>query len=514
MTKLESSSNNKRLAKNTALLYVRMLLTMAVNLYTSRVVLSTLGVEDFGIYSVVGGVVAMFSFLNAALSGCTSRFLTFEMGAGNRDGLKKVFSSSLIIHIGIALAILILAETIGLWYVKHKLVISEGREFAAQVVYQFSILASIVALMRLPYNAAIISHERMGIYAYVSILEAFLKLGIVYVLLVVTGDKLITYGILTFVVTLLIFFVYQIYCIKKFEEAKFSFSHIDKKIMLAIGSYSTWDLYGNLSIIVRGQGIVLLLNAFFGVVVNAASAIANQVQNAVAGFAESFLVALRPQIVKTYAAGQIKEMEKLLCNGSRYSFFLLFLISLPLIIENEFVLTLWLKDVPDYTVVFCQLSLINNLVAIAFRAVTYVIHATGKIKGMSFITGTIYILVLPISYLFLKAGGSPVIPFVINVLLVLLGCLFNLYLLKRNVPSVSISEFFRKVVFVCIYVAIAASIFPVIVYSTSFDGGWSRFILVVLASITSVILSVLFLGMKKDERYMVLNQLRKMINRK
>lgn len=505
------SSHNKRIAKNTIMLYFRMIISLIVSLYTSRVVLNTLGVEDFGIYSVVGGVVMMFSFFSTTLSGATSRFLTFELGRENMEKLKKVFNSTLHIHIYIGILILIFAETVGLWFVEYKLVIPEDRMFAARVVYQFSIFTSILSIIRVPYNASIISHERMSIYAYISIIETVLKLIIVYALVVGHFDKLILYGILMFITTFLITLVYIYYCRYYFKECRFSFA-VEKDVIRPILTYSAWDLYGNLSVMVRGQGINILQNLFFGPIINAASTIATQVQNVIAGFADNFLTAVRPQIVKNYAVGNVDKMLNLNYLACKSSFFLLFFMSLPLIIENKFVLTIWLKNVPDYAVIFCQLSLINNLISIMFRTIAFSIHATGRIKRISFINGTIYIMVLPISYIFLKFGGSPVLPFIVNIVLLILGCLSNLYTLRLYIPSFSVSVFLKRVVLLCLIIASLSSFIPIIIHLNMPDG-WTRFIIVGASSVFCVSVTVFCIGLDKDQRSKVVLKLKEKIGK-
>jgi Na+-driven multidrug efflux pump len=479
-----ADTNNKRIAKNALLLYFRMFITMGVSLYTSRVVLGSLGVGDFGIYNVVGGVVAMFAFLNGTLSGATSRFLTFELGARNAERLSKVYSSALTIHLGLAILIFIVGETIGLWFLENKLVIAENRMYAARVVYHISIITCMISIIKVPCTAAIIAHERMNIYAYVSIVEVCLKLLIVFLLVIGDFDKLILYAFLTLVVTVIVTVIYQIYGHRKFDECNYKFS-FDKEMMKPMLTYSGWDLYGNLSVMVRGQGINILLNTFFGTVINAASGIATQVQNSISGFADNFLTAVRPQIVKNFAAGNIEEMQKLIYNSSKFSFLMLFLISFTLVVENEFVLKLWLVNIPQYAIVFCQLSLINNLVSIMFRTIMFSIHATGNMKRISFINGTIYMMVLPISYVLLKLGFSPVAPFVVNILLLIIGCASNLITLNKYIPEFSIPEFLKKVVLVNAIIVAIASVLPLIVFN-SMEESFIRFLLVGFTSVVSI----------------------------
>lgn len=480
------------------MLYIRMAIILVVALYTSRIVLNTLGIEDYGIYNVVGGVVAMFSFFNGTLSGATSRFLTFELGTSRVCKLKEVFRAALTIHLALAVGIFFLGGTVGYWFMENKLVIPESRMHAARIVYFFSVLTCMVAILQVPFNAAIIAHERMNVYAYVSIIEACTKLIVVYLLSYMNFDKLVLYAVLMFVVTGTIALSYGIYACRAFEECRLKLSR-NGAFLKPMLSYSGWDLYGNLSVMARGQGINVLQNMFFGPVINAASGVATQVQNAVAGFADNFLTAVRPQIVKNYASARFSEMQSLIMNASKYSFLMLFIISLPLILENRFVLTLWLKQVPAYAVVFCQLSLINNLVGILFRSIAFSIHATGKMRRISFINGTIFLLVIPVSYFLLRAGFSPVTPFVVNIVLLLFGSASNLYTLKLYVPAFSVREFLCRVVRVCLITVATASVVPVIVHM-ELEEGWVRFFIVSLVSLATTALSVYYIALGKRSR--------------
>lgn len=479
-------------------LFFRMFITVGISLYISRVVLSTLGVTDFGIYSIVGGVVTMFTFLNVTLSSATSRFLTFELGKSEKDKLNKVFSAAVTIHLGIAIITFLLLETFGLWFLNNKLVIPENRMNAAQLVFQISILSSIISIIKVPYNAAIIAHERMNIYAYVSIVEASLKLLIVYLLVIGVFDKLILYAILIFIITVIVSIIYIIYGHKNFTECKFKVS-LNKEFMMPMLSFSSWDLYGNMSVVARGQGINILLNIFFGPVINAASGIATQVQNAIAGLIDNILVAVRPQIVKYFASGNIVEMQNLIFNTSKFSFILLFLVSFPLIIENRFVLNLWLKDVPEYAIIFCQLSLLNNLISIMFRTIMFSIHATGNVKRMSLINGTIYLLVLPISYFMLKAGFSPVVPYIVNIFLLVMGSISNLVVLHKYLPEFSISTFYHNVIIICLLIIGISSILPLSINHIMKEG-FVRFILVGFTTLISITISTYYIAINKNLR--------------
>ena len=350
------SISNKRIAKNTLLLYVRTLFIMLVSLYTSRVVLNTLGVEDYGVYNVVGGVVAMFGFINSSMSSATQRYITFALGKGNMEQLQKVFSTALQIHVLIAVLIVILGETVGLWFMYTQMKIPADRIDAAFWVLQCSIAATVIMIISVPYNADIIAHERMSAFAYISILEAVLKLAVVYVLQISPYDKLVVYAFLILFVQMLARFCYSRYCNKHFVESKYR--HVwAKSLFREMTGFAGWSLFGNLSGVLFGQGLNMLLNVFFGPVVNAARAVSVQVQGAIQQFVGNFQMALNPQITKTYAKGEMEEMHKLMFRSARFSFYLLFFLSLPVLFETDFVLTVWLKTVPDDAAVFLRIMI-------------------------------------------------------------------------------------------------------------------------------------------------------------
>jgi O-antigen/teichoic acid export membrane protein len=498
--------------KNTVALYIRMGVTLVIGLYTSRVVLSTLGVEDFGIYNIVGGIVSMFAFLNNSMSGATSRFLTIKLGRNDNEGLRETFSAALTIHLLIAILIFVLGETIGLWFLENKLQISSHSMGVARVVYQLSLFTAMTSIIQVPYVASIISHERMNVYAYIEIFNTILKLGIVYLLLVTDYNKLILYAILLFCASVLIASIYIFYGVRNFPECKWKFSS-DKKIIYPMLTFSSWDLYGNLSYTAKTQGVNMLLNLFFGVVINAAYGVAMQVQNAVMSFSNSFLTASRPQIVKYYAVNDINQMQKLIINTAKFSFLLISLISFPVILECRYVLHLWLKEVPEYAVVFCQLNLISGLLTSMFTVLTFAIHATGRIKHLSFVSGTIYILVIPISYFFLKAGFSPIIPFIINIVLLLVAYLINLQLLHYLISGFSSYKFLNNVVFVCLLFTLFSCALP-LSFHFLFEEGSKRFIIVSTTCVLSVICTGYYVILSKEMRHEVFSIVLRKIRRR
>jgi len=397
------SENNKRIAKNTLFLYFRMLLTMGVSLYTARVVLATLGVADYGIYVVVGGMVAMLGFLKDSLTSGTQRFLTFELGKNDLIKLKNTFAAALNIHIFLAIVIFILGETIGLWFLTHKINIPAGREYAAMWVYQFSILTMFFSIIQVPYNASIIAHERMNVYAYVSIMDVLLKLLIVYFLSVSGHDKLITYAVLIFMVSVIILIIYQIYCRKQFGECRFGLFY-DKSLYASILSFSGWNMMGNGAVIGATQGVDILLNMFLGTAVNAARGLAVQVNNAITAFVNNFQTAVNPQIVKLYAGEKIDELQDLLFQNSKFSFCIMWILSLPVFLKLDTILNIWLVEVPEYTSLFCRLMLLQSMVYCLQRPLVMACHAVGKMRTFQLTTTPDLLLILPLSYLSLKWG--------------------------------------------------------------------------------------------------------------
>lgn len=449
----ETPTSNKRIAKNALMLYIRMFLTMIVGLYTSRVVLATLGVEDYGIYGVVGGVVAMMGFLNASMSGATSRFLTFELGRGDQKHLTETFSSALIVHIGIALIVFVLAETVGLWFLCNKLVIPEGRMVAAHWVYQCSILSAMLGFTQAPYNASIIAHEKMGVYAYVEILNVTLKLLIVYLLVIGNFDKLILYSVLVLVVSTIIMLIYRIYSIRNFKETHFHFIW-KKDILTPLLSFSGWNLYGNLGSMVQQQGTNFVINFFFGVVMNAAMSVGLTVANTVNHFGANVMIAFRPQIIKNYSVGNKEGMKNLTILAIKVIMFIYCLVAVPVFVETENLLKLWLVEVPEHAVVFCRLFLIS----IFFETIRYVliidIHATGNVKWVSCFSGTFFILVPFVTYFLFYLGinvNSAVTTIIVcNILL----CLINTYLIKHYV-QISVSSYATTILRVILTSALA-----------------------------------------------------------
>jgi len=503
-----SSENNKRIAKNTAMLYLRMLFTIVISLYTSRVILNTLEIEDFGIYNVVGGVVTMFSFLNNAMSSGTQRFLSFELGKEDFLQLRRVFSMSINIHAIIAVAVLILAETIGLWFLNTQLTIPNNRLIAANWVYQFSILTFLATIMSVPYNAIIIAHEHMKVFAYVSIIDVALKLLIVFMLQWFGFDKLKLYAILVFGVSLIIRIIYGIYCKRHFNECSY-YKFWDKSLYRILMSYAGWNLWGNFAGVAMTQGINLLLNIFFGPAINAARGIAFQINAAVNGFVSNFQMAMNPQIVKSYAANDKHYMHQLIFQGSKYSFFLLFTLSLPILMEAETILLWWLKIVPEYTVLFCRLVLINTLIECISGPLMTAAQASGKIKLYQSVVGGLLLLILPTSYLFLKLGFPPQTTLYISISMSIITLFARLIIISPLV-RLSIATFIQSVLLKILPVLLISVIIPFIV-KHNINHEKIRFISVCIVSIISSTLCIYWIGMRKEERVFISSKLRQLI---
>ena len=394
-------NSNKRIIKNTLMLYMRMLLMMGVSLYTSRVVLRTLGVDDFGIYNVVGGVITMLSFFTSSLSGAGSRFVTFALGKDDEEEQKRVYSAVMVIHYLLAFLIIIIGETVGLWFVYNKLVIPETRMNAALWVYHCSIVTTVIAVISAPYNALIIAHEKMDVFAYVSIVEAVLKLAIVYMLICIPYDKLIIYALLLMFVQLIIRMIYNIYCNRKFEESHAKLRW-DSGLIKKISIYAGWTVNGNLAVVGYTQGINILLNMFFGPAVNAARGVAVQVQSAVMTFVNNFQTAVRPQIVKSYAVNDLEYMHSLVVRSSKFGFYLVLFLAFPIVLCVNPILKIWLGIVPEHTNTFVIIMLVAGLVEPLKVALINAIHATGDIKKFQLYEGTSLLTVLPIAYILLK----------------------------------------------------------------------------------------------------------------
>jgi O-antigen/teichoic acid export membrane protein len=482
-----------------------MLFTMVISLYTVRVVLNTLGVVDFGIYNVVGGIVTMFAFLSNVMSNASQRFFAFDLGQNNTLQLEKTFSTISWIYIIIAVIILLLGETVGLWFLKEKMTIPEYRMNAAIAVYQFSILSFIVTVLNIPCVSIIIANENMKMFSLMSMLDVSLKFAIIYPLITVPYDKLKLYAILMFLVTLFIALVYRFVCIRKYN-IRFKFV-LDRSSFRIILTYSGWNLFGAITSILNNQGINILLNIFFGPVVNASRTIAYQVNSAVTSFSNSFYTAINPQIIKSYANGDKNRMFTIVLTGSRFAFFLLLMLSLPIFIEMKAILSFWLSQVNEYMIVFTRIVIIYSLINIWENPLTQVVRATGNIRRYQIMVGSVTLLTVPISYLLFKLNYPPSTAFIVLTIIYFIVTFVRLTVLKQLIEF-PIRKYIKNVLFVNIIVALGAAIAPVLCHN-AISNSILRLIMVFLTSFISVLLFVYFIGLNNTEKEKVIFYLKK-----
>lgn len=491
-------SDNQRIAKNAAALYFRMVVTMLVGLYTSRILLQALGVEDYGIYNVVGGFVSLFSLISASLQGSVGRFLTFELGKGNIGRLKMVFSTSFYVMVGLAVLIVLFTETLGLWYLYHKMVIPPERMSAAVWCFHLSVAFFALSLINTPYSSSIISHEKMEVYAYISILEVVFKLLICYAVMVSPIDRLVFYAILLFVVSLFNQLICWLYCKHKFEECTL-LPVFEKALFRQMFGFAGWNFIGASAGVLRTQGASVLLNVYGGPVLNAANGIANSICGVVSNFVGNFTQAFNPQITKRYAAEEYESLMKLLIYGSKYSFYLMFLLALPIMFNARFILQLWLGIVPDYTVEFTRWILVFLLAEAISRPIITAKNATGHIRNYQIVVGSVLLLMLPISYVGLKLGASyAFVPFA-NALTAILAIFARMYMLRGDFPMWSSRVYFKKVFLNVITVSFMASLLPFACYYC-LPYGWLNFTTTTFMSIVSSLFSIWYIGCDADER--------------
>ena len=455
-----SVSKSQRIAKNTLMLYFRMFLIIGVSLYTTRIVLDLLGVNDYGTYNVVAGFVSMFTFLNGALSASTSRFLTFEIGRKRNNRINEVFQTSLTIHIFFGIIVFISLQIFGNWFLNNKLTIPDGRILAANYAFQFAVLSAFLTILQVPFTATIIAHEKMSIYAYLGIFEAFSKLLLVLALKYTSTDKLITYAFLMFISSIITFLFYFLYSKKSFDECSIKLL-FKKNLLTKMATYSAWSIIGHLSLVLRTQGVNILLNMFFGPIANAARGLAFQISTVIANFNQSFIIAVNPQIIKNYAKGKQNDMLSLVYKSSKYSFLLLMLILIPVILELDFLLSIWLKDVPKYTLIFTKLVLINTLIDSFSPPLLTCIQATGRIKNYQFFVAGFLILNLPISYVLFQLGFQPYITFVVSIIIATISLFIRLILIKKEIDAFNIREYIYKVFLTCILIFILSCAIPI-----------------------------------------------------
>ena len=461
-----------------------MFLLMCISLYTSREILHILGIVDFGIYSVVGGVVGLFSFLSYSMVTATQRFLNFEMAKNNKDGLREIFACSFSIHLLLGLAVVILCETIGLWFVYNKLVIPEMRFQTALWIYHLSVFATLLSIMSLPYNAVIIAREKMDAFAGISILEGIFKLVLVLLLYILPFDKLKLYACLILIIQIVVNFIYVCYCRNHFEEVREKLLFRGKQFR-DILIFAGWDMFGNVASVACTIGIDMLLNVFFGPVLNAARNVTNQVVQNTIKFANNFQIAANPQITKAYSSGNIEYMHKLICSSAKFSFILIWIFALPIILEIQYILHLWLVEVPPYSPFFIRLSFVAVLVNVMGTPFWIATTSTGKIKKFEIVSNSILFMSLPLSYIALKLGGSPIMVYIVDVSIVILKVLSQIIIASSLVKLPKLI-FFKKVFVSCVFVISISSIIPLSLYYLM-PQSFLRLILISIFSVISVV---------------------------
>lgn len=505
----ETSQSNKRIAKNTMFMYFRMLIIMAVGLYASRIVLATLGASDYGLYNVVGGIVVVLASINGTLAAGTQRFLSFAIGENDEKKLNTVFSTAVLLHLLFAVIFLVIAETAGLWFLNAKMNIPEGRETAAFWVYQFSILATVITIIQVPYMSAIIAHEKMSVYAYMSIYDAVAKLLIVYLIQVAKYDKLIFYAALICAVNATSALLYNLYCRYKFNECRLR-PKMNKPVFKEMAKFSGWNIFGSVAVPLQTQGLNILLNIFFNTIVNAARGIAVQVNTIIIQFVNNFQVAVNPQIVKLYAAGEKEEMTKLVINNSKFAGFLYLIIAVPLFVEIEFVLDIWLGEYPDFTIPFVRIILVQSLIQTLTRPLIMVVHAVGKMKGPNLTAGIVLLSAVPLTYVLLKIGLDPVSVFAINLIPWIIETFIDLYWEHKYI-GFPIWGFYKKVYLVVFPIALLILAIPYIAHIHLPLDGWVRFLVVCTISVCTSSIVIYYLGLSKPLREMLLCKAKTMI---
>lgn len=495
-----SSVNNKRIAKNTLLLYIRMFFTMLIGLYTSRFVLKVLGVQDYGIYEVVGGIITFFTFLNATMAAATQRFLNFEIGRGDHERLHKVFCTALNIHIIIAVIIVLVAESVGIWFIDNKLNIPADRIFAAHVVFQCSLLTAVLSITQVPYNALIIAHERMGVYAYVSVISSILKLLLVLLISVISFDHLILFAVFMFVKEAIVLGTYRIYCLSKFQESKYELLW-NMSLVKEIGGFAGWNLSAHLVNMAKNQGVNILLNIFHGPILNAARGIASQVQGTLLQFSDNFQIATVPQITKRYAAGDLAGSNNLIIQGSKISILLFIIVMLPIIIEIRTLLGLWLVDVPPHAIIFTHLCLIASLCNALSGLLVYGALATGNVKKYQIVMSSIISLQFFSVWVLFSMGVQPEVMYITEMLCYIVALFARLTLLKGMIQF-PVARYLNEVVLKCLLVFALSFIIPYYLH-TIIDGWFVRIVCVFLSSILISIVLAYLLALTKNEKQMI-----------
>lgn len=496
------SSSNKRIAKNSIFMSIRMIIVLVITLYTSRIVLKYLGVEDYGIYNVVAGFITMFGFFNASLSNGIQRFYNYELGKNGVKGANEVYSIAIIIQLILSIVVIIPTEIFGLWYIDNKLVVPDERIYATLWIFQLSLLSFIFHIFQVPYTAAVMAHERMDFYAIMSVINSFLILTGAYLLQYIPGDKLIIYGLSITLISILLFSTYYIYCKKKFQEIKFMLV-INKNMFKEMLTFSCWNMFGTFGQMLKDQGVNLLLNLFFGPLVNAARAIATQVNGGLQSLVSNISIPVRPQLIQAYSQGNVKRSLSLTYSISKFSSYLLLLISLPIILEIEYILQIWLGEhIPQYTSSLVIIVILNSFILNLNSAISGLVHATGKMRIYQMCGGSISIISILVIYISLSIIKLPETALIVLLIMDFIRQVIALIILKRLVMDFSLLDYLRIVIIPFMKVSIIGITLPII-FHYNIEIGFIRLLIVSVISFFSILLIIYFLGLTHNEKQLI-----------
>lgn len=511
----DSNSNNKRIAKNTLYMYIRMIVVMIVSLFTTRIVFNALGIDDYGLYNIVGAIIVLFGFINSGLTTATRRYITTEIATGNKDSQQEVFNLSIIAHGIIGLIILVLAETAGLYLVNFTLNISPDRIFAANVVYQISVLTTIWNVFQAPYQAAITAYERMNIYAYLSILDVILKLAVAYSIFIYSGDKLIVYSILICISVLITTFVTRFYCSKEFPACRFRRPH-DKSKLREMFSYTGWSLIGQFVVVLTSQGVSMLVNIFFSVAANAAIGISNQITGVVSQFTSNFQVAFQPQITKQYVAKEYQSLNSLVLRASRFSSYLVLVFMIPIAFQVKNFLTIWLGKYPDFAVEFCLLTLLCLFIDALSAPLWMIAFADKNIKRYQIIMAVIYSFNFIGAWMVLKIGFPPYSVIIVRCVVYTVALLVRLLLIKEKLSDFSIIEWCSDCLISTLrIIAIPVTSLYLINKVIQIPNQYAETVLISGLAFLLMISSIYLFGLRNEERELLKSAVfRKLLKRK
>ena len=504
-----SLENNKRIAKNTIYLYIRTGVTMLVSLYTSRIVLNALGLEDYGIWGVLGSIISMFGFINQSLSSSIFRYITHAIGTKDNDAINRTYSASIIIHIGLALVIFILCETLGLGFVNKNLVIPDVKRHMANIVFHLVVINSAISLLAVPFNAVIIAYERMNVYAYLTIVDTLFKLLIAAVVFWVPSNKLIWYAVMMLVITIAMLVFYYTYVRLSFVNLRFQ--HIrDKSLFKSLLNFSGWSMWGNLAYVGYSQGLNMLLNVFYGPMVNAARSISLQIEQSVRTFVTNFQTAVNPQIINNYAQDEFAQMHLLMFRSSRFSFYLLLFFAVPIVLETNIILILWLKQVPEHTIAFVRIMFAVIALEVISNSVMTGVVATGNIKKYQIVVGSILLMIVPISYVVLRLGAPAESVFIIYLVVEVFAVIARL-IIAKGLIKLSVWEFWNQVIAKVMFVLVGSLVPPLVIH-IFFQASIIRLIVVLVVGCLSTGLAIYLLGLDEREKDLVLSTLRQKLH--